>query len=85
MNNDINILICDEFSEHVKRLFFDDEDVFYFQTVFTMPQLLKSLKLVKSESMLKNSKWDIDIPEGFSEHIFGKSRIKLTILKLASY
>lgn len=65
------------------ELFFQDEPVVLLPTTSTMLDILVSLGIFPSKGQAKKNGWEGEkakIPPGFSEHVIGKLKHRITIL-----
>lgn len=54
-------------------------ELYVMPAVFTLPQILKRLKLTKSTSQAIGNKWDKEIVPGLNEFVYGKLRDQVVV------
>lgn len=78
----VNILIANRFLVgDEKELFFDGEEVELYPTDTDFWTILVDYGIMTSRSECRRNNKPREIPDGFSEHVHGKLKHKITILK----
>ena len=82
----LNALIGKGVRERDKELFFGpirEGDTFMrFSYEARLPVVLREMGIVQSGMEAVRNGWDCEIPDGFSDHFFGKRKKRLSILKI---
>lgn len=83
----VNVLIGPAVRESDRDLFFGplEENLAPFLELppeTTLADLVVTLGLMPSKGQARKNGWGGPIPDGFSEHRFGKKRVAITILKI---